>query len=79
MRHSSKKRRSFRYVPEKMLAFSRESDRINVKLFLRCGQMFAKKGCILRCKDTDGSSDFSKRKTCRGENNDSAGEAAEKL
>ena len=24
-------------------AFSRESDRINVKLFLRCGQMFAEK------------------------------------
>lgn len=28
---------------KKMLAFSRESDRINVKLFLRCGQMFAEK------------------------------------
>ena len=51
MRHSSKKRRSFRYVPEKMLAFSRESDRINVKLFLRCGQMFAKKRRAFLQKD----------------------------
>ena len=33
----------FRGTSQKMLAFSRESDRINVKMFLRCGQMFAEK------------------------------------
>ncbi len=38
--------RFFALFDKKMLAFWGKSDKINVKLFLRCGQMFVEKGRI---------------------------------
>ncbi len=55
LRQNNKVAKLFRTLRQKKLAFLLKSDKINVKLFLRCGQMFAEKGRIfLRKSETCG-------------------------
>ena len=56
-------------MQQKTLAFLGKSDRINVNLFLRCGQMFAEKRRVFLCKDAERSMISAKGKHAEAKNN----------